>query len=59
VRAKEKMTAGDSNSISTFRLRGKTYRLSKVDVEKAATMLLPRPTEKYAIGIEGRFYSPK
>lgn len=53
------MSASTSNSARAFKLRGKTYRLSKTDVERAVAKVEPRPTEKYAVMIGGRAYPPK
>ena len=53
------MTAPTSNSARAFKLRGKTYRLSKTDVERAVAKVEPRPTEKYAVMIGSRAYPPK
>ena len=43
----------------TFKLRGKMYRVSKADVERAAAKVEPRSTEKYAVMIGGRAFPPK
>jgi hypothetical protein len=43
----------------TFRLKGKEYELSRADVERTAANLEPRPTEKYAVQIGGRYFPPK
>jgi hypothetical protein len=53
------LNALTSNSAHAFKLRGKTYRLSKTDVERAAAKVEPRPTEKYAVMIAGSAYPPK
>ena len=53
------MSAPASNSVRAFKLRGKTYRLSKTDVERAVAKVEPRPTEKYAVMIGSRAYPPK
>ncbi|HTR27403.1 MAG TPA: hypothetical protein VMI10_25765 [Terriglobales bacterium] len=53
------MTATSSNSARAFRLRGKIYRLSRTDVERAAAKAEPRPTEKYAVRMGGRSFPPK
>ena len=47
------------SSARAFKLRGKVYRLSRMDVERAAAKVEPRPTEKYAVMIDGRAYPPK
>jgi len=52
------MTSQSPNS-RTFKLRGKTYRLSKADVERAAAKVEPRSTEKYAVMVGGQAYPPK
>lgn len=52
------MTSPIPNS-RTFRLRGKTYRLSKADVERAVAKVEPRSTEKYSVIVGGRAYPPK
>lgn len=52
------MTSPSPNS-RTFKLRGKTYRLSQTDVERAAAKVEPRSTEKYAVMIGGRAFPPK
>lgn len=52
------MTSPSPNS-RTFKLRGKTYRLSKADVERAAAKVEPRSTEKYSVTVGGRPYPPK
>ena len=48
-----------SNSARAFRLRGKIYRLSRIDVERAAAKAEPRPTEKYAVRMGKRSFPPK
>lgn len=53
------MAAPTSNSTRSFKLRGKVYRLSKADVERAAAKIDPRATDKYAVMIAGRAYPPK
>jgi len=53
------MAASTPNSTRSFKLRGKVYRLSKADVERAAAKVEPRATDKYAVVIGGRAYPPK
>jgi hypothetical protein len=53
------MAASTSNSSRSFKLRGKVYRLSKADIERAAAKVEPRATDKYAVVISGRAYPPK
>jgi hypothetical protein len=52
------MTSPNPNA-RTFKLRGKTYRLSKADVERAVAKVEPRSTEKYAVMIGERAFPPK
>lgn len=53
------MKPSTPNTPNTFKLRGKTYRLSKTDVERAASKIDPRPTDKYAVLVGGRIFPPK
>lgn len=53
------LTTHSSNTARAFKLRGKIYRLSRTDVERAAAKAEPRPTEKYAVKVGERSFPPK
>ncbi len=49
----------DLGTKTTFRIRGRVYEITPVDIEKAAAMLSPGHIRRYRVLVGNHYYSPK